>query len=165
MLQAREARQRRCANQPTAPRRYQGAKSFNPLFPGNAYSGAVGLLGPTNLTDLTPALTVTPWRGLVLGVEAPSYWRTSAGDGVYITDLRVLVRPEAGSGHYVGTNPGVVALWQATRHLSCRAPSRHSSPEPSSTTRSLPRVSASTRSPRATGSDGRLWQERDGDAG
>jgi hypothetical protein len=92
-------------------------QSFNPLFPGNAYSGAVGLLGPTNLTDFTPALTVTPRRGLVLGFEAPSYWRTSTGDGIYSTDLRVLIGPRAGNGKYVGTNPGVLVVWQATRHL------------------------------------------------
>jgi hypothetical protein len=92
-------------------------QSFNPLFPGNAYSGAVGLFGPTNLTDLTPGLTVTPRPGLVLGVEAPSYWRTSTGDGVYSTDLRVLLGPGVGSGQYVGTNPGVLVVWQATRHL------------------------------------------------
>jgi hypothetical protein len=92
-------------------------QSFNPLFPGNSYSGAVGLLGPTNLTDFTPAISVTPRPGLVLGIEAPSYWRTSIGDGVYSTDLRVLVGPGAGSGKYVGTNPGVVVAWQATRHL------------------------------------------------
>lgn len=92
-------------------------QSFNPLFPGNAYSGAVGLFGPTNLTDFTPALTVTPRRGLVLGVEAPSYWRTSTGDGVYSTDLRVLLGPGVGRRKYVGTNPGVLGVWQATRHV------------------------------------------------
>jgi hypothetical protein len=92
-------------------------QSFNPLFPGNSYSGAVGLLGPTNLTDFTPALTVIPRRNLVLGFEAPSYWRTSERDGVYATDLRLLLKPDAGRGRYVGTNPGVLAVWQATPHL------------------------------------------------
>jgi hypothetical protein len=91
-------------------------EAFDPLFPGNSYSGAVGLLGPTNLTDLTPALTMAPRSNLTIGVEAPSYWRTSAGDGVYATDLRPLIRPEAGRGRYVGTNPAVLAVWQATRH-------------------------------------------------
>jgi hypothetical protein len=90
--------------------------AFNPLFPGNSYSGAVGLLGPTNLTDLTPALTMSPRPGLTLGIEAPSYWRTSTADGVYGTDLRLLIRPDAGTGKYVGTNPGVLVVWQATRH-------------------------------------------------
>jgi hypothetical protein len=94
--------------------------SFNPLFPGNSYSGAVGLLGPTNLTDVTPAVTMTPARNLVVGFEMPSYWRTSIADGVYSTDQRLLVRPDAGQGKYVGTNPGILVVWQATRHLQAQ---------------------------------------------
>jgi hypothetical protein len=50
-------------------------------------------------------------------VEAPSYWRTSTGDGIYSTNLRLLIPPEAGTGKYIGTNPGVVAVWQVTPHL------------------------------------------------
>jgi hypothetical protein len=92
-------------------------QSFNPLFPGNSYSGAVGLLGPTNLTDLTPALTMWPRSNLTIGFEAPSYWRTSTGDGIYATDLRLLIPPGAGAGKYVGTNPGVLIVWQVTPHL------------------------------------------------
>jgi hypothetical protein len=101
-----------------ADRRLQ---SFNPLFPGNSYSGAVGLLGPTNLTDLTPALTLFPRRNIVLGFEAPAYWRSSTGDGIYGTDQRLLVPPDAGRGRYVGTNPGVVVTFQFTRHLRAQA--------------------------------------------
>ena len=91
-------------------------QSFNPLFPGNSYSGAVGLLGPTNLTDLTPTFTIAVRPNLIMSVEAPSYWRTSEGDGVYATDLRVLLPDTAGEGKYVGTNPGYVIVWQPTRH-------------------------------------------------
>ena len=91
--------------------------AFNPLFPGNSYSGSVGLFGPTNLSDLTPAVRMSPRPNLTIGFEAPSYWRTSTGDGLYSTDLRLLVRPEAGDARYVGTNPGVLVVWQATRHL------------------------------------------------
>jgi Alginate export len=92
-------------------------QSFNPLFPGNSYSGAVGLFGPTNLIDFNVAVTIFPRRDLTVGVEGPSYWRTSTGDGIYSTDLRLLVQPDAGTGTYVGTNPGVTAVWQVTRHL------------------------------------------------
>lgn len=95
--------------------------AFNPLFPGNSYSGAVGLLGPTNLSDLTPALTLWPRPNLTIGFEAPSYWRTSAGDGLYATDLRLLIRQDAGEGKYVGTNPGVLLVWQATPHCQLQA--------------------------------------------
>jgi hypothetical protein len=97
-----------------------GLNAFNPLFPGNSYSGAVGLFGPTNLTDFTPSVTVTPARNLVVGFEVPSYWRTSAADGVYSTDQRLLVRSNAGDGRYVGTNPGILVVWQATRHLQAQ---------------------------------------------
>lgn len=96
-------------------------EAFNPLFPGNSYSGAVGLLGPTNVTDLTPTLTMRPWRSVALVAEAPSYWRTSTADGVYAPDLRVLFRPDAGPGTYVGTNPGVLVDWQITRHCQLQA--------------------------------------------
>jgi hypothetical protein len=91
-------------------------ESFNPLFPGNSYSGAVGLFGPTNLTDLTPSFVMAPRSNLTIGFEAPNYWRTSTADGLYATDLRVLVGPAAGTGKYVGTNPGIFAVWQVTRH-------------------------------------------------
>jgi len=94
-----------------------GLQSFNPLFPGNSYAGAVGLFGPTNLTDLTPGVTVLPTRSLALGFEVPSYWRTSSGDGLYSTDQRVLLLPSIGEGKYVGTNPGIVAIWHTTAHL------------------------------------------------
>jgi hypothetical protein len=95
-------------------------QSFDPLFPGNSYSGAVGLFGPTNLTDLTPALTISPRSTFTFGLELPSSWRTSTADGVYSTDLRVLVPPQAGTGSYVGTNPALLANWQLTRHLEAQ---------------------------------------------
>lgn len=91
-------------------------ESFNPLFPGNAYAGPVGLLGPTNLIDVTPSLALRPHARVSLGFEAPSYWRTSTADGVYATDLRLLVRPDVSTRRYVGTNPGVLAVWQVTPH-------------------------------------------------
>ncbi len=92
-------------------------QSFNPLFPGNSYAGAVGLFGPTNLTDLAPGVTALLKPSLAVGFEAPSYWRTSSGDGLYATDQRVLLLPSVGAGKYVGTNPGIVAIWHATAHL------------------------------------------------
>jgi len=92
-------------------------QSFNPLFPGSSFAGIIGLLGPTNLSDLTPGVTLVPYRTLILGIECPNYWRTSTGDGVYGVDLRLLIPPTAGGGHYTGSNPGIFVSWQATRHF------------------------------------------------
>jgi hypothetical protein len=92
-------------------------QSFNPLFPGNSYAGAVGLLGPTNLTDLTPIVTLLVRTSLLLSLEAPLYWRTSSGDGLYNPEQRLLLPPGVGQGMYVGTNPGFTAIWQPTNHV------------------------------------------------
>jgi len=94
-----------------------GLQSFNPLFPGNSYSGQVGFLGPTNLTDFNPAVTFTLRKNVFLSLEAPSYWRTSTADGIYSPDLRLLLHADVGKAKYVGTNPGVVGIWQVTKHI------------------------------------------------
>jgi hypothetical protein len=92
-------------------------QSFNPLFPGASYAGPMGLFGPTNMTDLTPAVSVVPRKGLVVGFERPLHWRTSTGDGIYNVSQRLLFPPSAGVGRYIGASAGVSVVWQATRHL------------------------------------------------
>jgi hypothetical protein len=92
-------------------------QSFNPLFPGASYAGIVGLFGPTNMTDVTPTITVTPRPTFILGFEQPNYWRSSAGDGLYNVNQQLLVRPTAGTGRYVGSSFNIFTVWQVTRHV------------------------------------------------
>ena len=68
-------------------------QSFNPLFPGSSYAGAVGLFGPTNLSDVSPEVRLIPRRGIIIILEAPSYWRTSLQDGIYNTTRTLLIPP------------------------------------------------------------------------
>jgi hypothetical protein len=93
-------------------------QAFNPLFPGSSYSGLVGLLGPTNLTDFTPGVQLVLPRRVVVIFESPSYFRSSLRDGVYNIELRPLPLSPASPERYVGTNPAVVAIWNATRHVN-----------------------------------------------
>ena len=92
-------------------------QSFNPLFPGASFAGPIGLFGPTNMIDVTPSVSVVPKPGLVLGFERPMYWRQSTGDGIYNTALQLLVPPTVGTGRFIGASSGLVASWQATRHV------------------------------------------------
>jgi hypothetical protein len=92
--------------------------SFNPLFPGSSYSGLVGLLGPTNLTDVTPSFQLPLARNVLLVFEYPSYFRTRTRDGIYAIDLTLLLPPMGKPERYVGTNPGVAVIWQANRHIN-----------------------------------------------
>ena len=93
-------------------------ESFNPLFPGSSYSGLVGLLGPTNLTDATPGVQFLLPHRVVLVVENAFYIRSSTGDGLYNIALRPLPFPRDNPERYVGTNPAFVAVWNWTTHLS-----------------------------------------------
>jgi hypothetical protein len=92
-------------------------ESFNPLFPGSSYSGLVGLLGPTNLTDTTPGVQLLLPGRVVFIFESPFYFRSSLRDGVYNIELRPLPLSPASDERYVGTNPAFVAIWNATSHL------------------------------------------------
>ncbi len=93
-------------------------QSFNPLFPGNAYSGLVGLFGPTNMMDVTPSAQAVLSPRVALIVESPAYWRTSAGDGLYAIDLRVLIDGRQSHERFVGVNPGFILNWILTPHAS-----------------------------------------------
>ena len=93
-------------------------QSFNPLFPGSSYSGLVGLLGPTNLTDVTPSAQFALPHRVAIIFEMSTYFRTSLHDAIYNIELRPLIFRAESRARYVGTNPGVVAMWAATRHLT-----------------------------------------------
>jgi hypothetical protein len=92
--------------------------SFNPLFPGNTYSGLVGLFGPINLTDVTPSVQLVLSPRVAMVVESPAYWRMSTGDGLYAIDQRILIDGRQSSDRFVGVNPGVIFNWAVTPHAS-----------------------------------------------
>ncbi len=93
-------------------------QSFNPLFPGNSYSGIVGLLGPTNLSDITPSLKAPIRRNLLIAFEMPNYFRTSLNDGVYTIDQRLIFRGVGNPHRFVGCNPGVIVAYQPFAHVT-----------------------------------------------
>jgi hypothetical protein len=93
-------------------------QSFNPLFPGSSYSGLVGLFGPTNLSDINASAQFALPRRVTLVFEVPSYFRTSTYDAIYNISLQPLINLPASRARQVGSNPGVVAIWGASPHLT-----------------------------------------------
>jgi hypothetical protein len=83
------------ADSPLAPRLFlradvasgdhAGSKlgTFNPLFPKGAYFNEASLIGPQNLIDLQPGLSLVLSRALTLEGGCDFVWRQSRGDGVY----------------------------------------------------------------------------------
>ncbi|MFY0479918.1 alginate export family protein [Achromobacter marplatensis] len=96
-------------------------QTFNVLFPQGKYFGEAGQLGPSNLINLHPALTLDLGSGWSLGAAAVFYWRQSLQDGVYGVAGNLL-RPAGGSrSRYIGTQADVVLGWTVSRHLSVEA--------------------------------------------
>ena len=94
--------------------------SFNPLFPAApVYSGPSGLLGPTNLIDVTPSLRLQ-LRKVLVTLESSSFWRQSLQDGIYspsVASAPPVRRGDASHARYVATAPSGTISYQATRHV------------------------------------------------
>lgn len=96
-------------------------QTFNVFFPKGKYFGEAGLIGPANLINLHPSLTLDLGSGWTLGTAAIFYWRQSLRDGVYGVAGNLL-RPAGDSrARYIGTQADVVLGWEVSRNLSFEA--------------------------------------------
>ncbi|TWR26318.1 hypothetical protein FPZ43_14225 [Mucilaginibacter pallidiroseus] len=92
--------------------------SFNPLYPKGGYFGFNPLIGPSNLIDIHPYLTLAISDRLAIQGDLVFNWRYSLQDGLY--------RPSgnfntagSGSGHrFIGTTYLISADFQFNKHLS-----------------------------------------------
>jgi len=93
--------------------------SFDPLFPAApVYSGPSGLLGPTNLIDLTPTVRLRSSSSVTWTLESSTFWRESLDDGVYGPSIAPIRMGHPNEGRYVATAPSATIAWQANHHLS-----------------------------------------------
>ncbi len=58
-------------------------QTFNPLFPRGGYFGLASLIGPVNLFDIHPSLTLELNESLFLNMDYDIFWRYSKNDGIY----------------------------------------------------------------------------------
>ncbi|HKO80169.1 MAG TPA: alginate export family protein, partial [Chitinophagaceae bacterium] len=56
---------------------------FNPLFPRGAYFGYAALIGPYNLIDIHPLLTLSFTKKVDFEFDYDAFWRYSQNDGLY----------------------------------------------------------------------------------
>jgi hypothetical protein len=93
-------------------------QTFNPLFARGKYFGEIGLIGPYNLINVHPSLTLHLNHQWTLSGAAVFYWRDSLDDGIYDTGGG-LVRPSGGTrSRYIGTQADMVLGWEPVRWFS-----------------------------------------------
>ena len=60
-----------------------GLQTFNPLFPRGAYFGLAALIGPANLVDVHPSISLSLTKNLDFSFDYDVFWRYSQNDGLY----------------------------------------------------------------------------------
>lgn len=93
-------------------------QTFNPLFPRGAYFSQANFIGPLNLVDVHPAVTLHLTSALVLTLDWDFFWRQSLGDGLYLPNAVVQVHGAGNPQRYVGSQGALLVQWQATRYAS-----------------------------------------------
>jgi hypothetical protein len=93
-------------------------QTFHPLFPGTAYSGKIGLIGPSNIIDATPTLRLRLHRRVYFLPEDSFFWRESTSDGLYGV-LGTLSRTGTLSkARFVGNQLSLPVQFSIDRHLT-----------------------------------------------
>jgi len=92
-------------------------QTFNPLYPKGGYFGFNPLVGPSNLIDIHPYLTLGLTHRLTVQGEVAFNWRYSLQDGLYRPSGNFNV-PGSGSAHrYIGTTYLISADYQFNEYL------------------------------------------------
>ncbi len=100
---------------------HRSMQGFDPMFPKGKYFGGLSPIGPRNIIDIHPAITVHLPKRVSLEVDGMAYWRQSLGDGVYDTPGQLLRAGNPTQGRFIGKQAEIALGWQATPELSLGA--------------------------------------------
>jgi hypothetical protein len=99
----------------------QRLQTFNPLFPGTAYSDTIGLIGAANSLALNPNLRFALSERWTVSAGMAFFWRQSTHDGIYGINVAPLRPGGRSRARDVGTLPSVRLDWRISRHLTYTA--------------------------------------------
>lgn len=77
-------------------------QTFNPLFPRGGYFGLVSLIGPSNLFDIHPSLTLDLSRQLFLNIDYDIFSRYSNNDGIYGPNAAMIYSGKSSNKKLIG---------------------------------------------------------------
>ncbi len=77
-------------------------QTFNPLFPRGAYFGLAALIGPANLIDIHPGISLTLTKQLTIDLDYDAFWRYSSNDGLYAVNVSLIYSGKNINQKYIG---------------------------------------------------------------
>jgi hypothetical protein len=77
-------------------------QTFNPLFPRGGYFGLVSLIGPANLFDIHPSLSLVLSKKIMFNADYDVFWRYSKRDGIYGPNVVLIYSGKESDHKYIG---------------------------------------------------------------
>ncbi|RYF96298.1 MAG: hypothetical protein EOO00_03080 [Chitinophagaceae bacterium] len=96
-------------------------QTFNPLFPRGAYFGLAALIGPANLVDVHPYLTLSILKTVELGFDYDIFWRYSSQDGLYSANGALIYSGKNITSRYIGDQAAVNLNYTPNNFLNVTA--------------------------------------------
>ena len=100
--------------------RHAGGSSlgtFNALFPKGKYFGELSPIGPTNIINLHPSVSLALRDNLSLGIAGMAYWRYTKGDGIYDIPGNLIRGPGGARSRFIGKEVEASLSWQVLPEL------------------------------------------------
>lgn len=76
--------------------------SFNPLFPRGGYFGLAAIIGPSNLADIHPSVSVDLSKHIALNFDYDAFWRYSLYDGIYAPSTALIYSGKNNGSKFIG---------------------------------------------------------------
>lgn len=96
-------------------------ETFNPLFPRGKYFVSQSPIGPRNLIQVRPSITIHPHEDVELSLSGSAYWRQSTDDGIYAISGALVRSGRDSDARFIGTQAEIAVAWQATPELNLAA--------------------------------------------
>ena len=93
-------------------------QTFNPLYPKGGYFGFNPLIGPANLIDLHPYITLILTDKLTAQADVVVNWRYSLNDGIYRPSGNFNTAGSLSNHRFIGTTYLLSADYQFNQNLS-----------------------------------------------
>lgn len=98
--------------------RDENLNSFNPLYPRGGYFGFNPLIGPSNLIDIHPYLTLNLSDRLLFQIDLVYNWRYSLQDGIFHPSGSFNLGGANSLARYIGTTYLLSADYRLNKYLS-----------------------------------------------
>ena len=97
-----------------------GLQTFNPLFPRGAYFGLASVIGPANLIDFHPSVSLQLSKSVDWVIDYDMFWRYSSNDGIYAPNTILIYPGDTTTAKKIGNQLESEIIWQPNAYLYFR---------------------------------------------